>query len=363
MPETATIPWSWYDDPFILRLERERLLRPSWQYVGHVGMLEPPTTHFPAMAGDVPVVVTRGPDGAYGALANICAHRGSVVCSAPGTTDRLRCPYHAWTYRLDGALDRAPRSDREEHFDLADHALRRLDVDTWGPFLFVDAGAAGVPLEEALGEVPQRIAESIDVDRLVFRHRAEASYRANWKICVENFLECYHCRVAHPSFSQVVDTSPDDYLLMPGIGGSSQYGPVRDNWSGRFDPTGPIGRGQFHLIHPNTAVNVFPGQVNLSIGPVVPTGPATTERFLDYFFAEDTDEDWIVSLVELDDAVGAEDLALVESVQRGVSAAPDRRGRLFLDSEVLIAHFQQYVRDALESAAPVGTDGGAGVRP
>jgi phenylpropionate dioxygenase-like ring-hydroxylating dioxygenase large terminal subunit len=359
MPQSVTFPWSWYDDADILRLEREHLFRPSWQYVGHVGMLEPPTTHFPAEAGGVPVVVTRGPDDELSALANICAHRGSVVCSAPGTSDRLRCAYHAWTYGLDGSLVRAPRSDREATFEASEHRLRRMAVETWGPFIFVNATGGEPSLEAALGDVPERIAESIVVDRLVFRHRAEASYRANWKICVENFLECYHCRVAHPSFSQVVDTSPDDYVLEAGTAGSSQYGPVRDTWSGRFDPVGPIERGQFHLVHPNTAINVFPGQVNLSIGPVLPTGPDTTVRFLDYFFAEGTDEGWIQTLLELDHAVGAEDLALVESVQRGVSAAPGRRGHLFLDSEVLIAHFQEYVRGALPAEA--ATDRGPGV--
>lgn len=320
----------------------------SWQYVGHVGMLEPPVTHFPAVAGGKPVIVTRAGDGDLHAFLNVCAHRGSVVCEAAGNRDRLQCPYHAWTYGLDGALLNAPRSDREEGFDREAHFLEPLSVDTWGPFIFVAGSPDVAPLTEALGSIPEQVGEVLDVGGLAFNRRVSNTYRANWKLCVENFLECYHCRVAHPSFVQVVETGPDDYLLMPTTEGSSQYGPVRQTWSGGFDPIGPIARSQFHLFHPNTAINIFPGHSNLSIGPISPTGTGTTDRFLDYFFGPDVDEAWIDSLLVLDDAVGREDLILVESVQRGMEAAGHRSGTLFLDSETLIAHFRDYVRSAVE---------------
>ena len=114
-----------------------------------------------------------------------------------------------------------------------------------------------------------------------------------------------------------------------------------------FDPRGPITRGQFHLLFPNTAINIMPGHPNISIGPITPTAPGTTHRFLDYFFGEDVSPEWIDDMLAFDARVGAEDLVLVQSVQRGMEAAPGRHGTLFIDSEKLIVHFNDYVRTAI----------------
>jgi phenylpropionate dioxygenase-like ring-hydroxylating dioxygenase large terminal subunit len=107
-------------------------------------------------------------------------------------------------------------------------------------------------------------------------------------------------------------------------------------------------RGQFHLLYPNTGINVFPGPPNLSIGPIAPHGPHRTERYLDYFFAPDVDEAWLRDFFAFDDQVGREDTVLVESVQRGMASGVLAHGRLLLNSEPLLAAFQAWVRDALE---------------
>ncbi len=343
MTDTRTLPWSWYTDPEILRSEHRTVFAGAWHYVGHLGDLPDPGTYFPAIAGNLPVVVTRDAAGDLRALANVCRHRGAVVCEAPGARDQLRCPYHAWTYSLDGALQNAPRAEREEGFTYEAHALRPLPLGRWGPFLFVAAGEPETPFEEWVGDVRDRVAELLEVADLRFLQRTTGDYRANWKVCVENFLECYHCRLAHPGFSKVIATDPDDYRLVTSAHGSSQYGPVRRGWTGPFDPTGPIGRGQFHFLHPNTTVNIMPGQPNISIGPVIPTAPGTTHRYLDYFVGPGVDDAWIADMLAFDDQVGAEDLALVESVQRGMAAGAHNHGTLFLDSERLIAHFRDYL--------------------
>ena len=109
------------------------------------------------------------------------------------------------------------------------------------------------------------------------------------KLAAENFLECYHCAVAHPGFSALVDVSPDAYELTLGDAFSSQFGPVRENGSG-LDTEGEVARSQFHFLWPNTMVNIFPGRTNLSIGPVLPAGPERTERFLDYFFGPEVEQ-------------------------------------------------------------------------
>jgi choline monooxygenase len=189
-------------------------------------------------------------------------------------------------------------------------------------------------------------AAGVDVDRLEFHDRSESTVEANWKIVSENFLECYHCSLAHPGFSAVVDVSPDAYELELGNSFSSQFGPVRENGTG-LDTTGEVIRSQFHFLWPNTMINIFPGRANLSIGPVLPAGPERTERFLDYFFGPGVDRGWIDELLAFDGQVGAEDKVLVENVQRGVASDLIERGRLLPESERLIVDFQQRVRTAL----------------
>ena len=108
-------------------------------------------------------------------------------------------------------------------------------------------------------------------------------------------------------------------------------------------------RGQFHLLYPNTGINVFPGPPNLSIGPIVPAGPARTERYLDYFFAPDVDEGWLRDFFEFDDQVGREDTVLVESVHRGMASGMLEHGRLLLHSEPLLHAFQRWVEARLDA--------------
>lgn len=284
----------------------------------------------------MPLVVLRDREGALRAFVNVCRHRGAEVVSGEGRCTTLQCHYHAWTYGLDGALRAAPRADGS--LDRSALGLRPARVDTWGPFIFVNADADAAPLAETLGELPELVrAGGIDVDALVFHSHAPYSLEANWKIAVENYLECYHCPVAHPGFSDLVDVSPEAYRLERHETFASHHVRTRDGQ----------GEGQFHMIWPSTKINVFPGPPNVSIGPLTPAGPGRTDGFLDYFFLADADPAAMAELIELDDQVGAEDRVLVESVQRGVASRAFERGHLMLPSEELIADFQSWVAAGL----------------
>jgi len=343
-----TLPWAWYADPDVLRREGARVFARSWQYVGHSGQVAEDGSFFASVAGQIPVVVTRARDGDLRAFVNVCRHRGHVVASGSGQRETLQCPYHAWTYGLDGTLRAAPRSDREPGFELGELSLQAIPVDRWGPFVFVNPDAGAAPLAEALGDVPARLAEIIDVDALEFRFRTEFELEANWKIACENFLECYHCAVAHPGFTAAVDVSPDAYRLEAHGLVSSQVGPLRRNGNDdSFLAGGDVPRSQFHFLWPNFGINVFPGRPNLSCGPILPLGPEKTARFLDYFFAPDADQAWIDELMAFDNQIGREDTALVEGVQRGVRSGVLPEGRLLSESEQLVAHFQRLCAEAL----------------
>jgi phenylpropionate dioxygenase-like ring-hydroxylating dioxygenase large terminal subunit len=347
--ETRSLPWAWYVDESVLRDEQERIFGRVWQYAGRADQIGEPGTYFTARAGLVPIVVTRDREGVLNAFVNVCRHRGFEVAKGEGRRSTLQCGYHAWTYGLDGRLRTAPRADREPGFDLEGISLVPVQVDTWGPFVFVNPDLHAPPLEETLGELPELVASAgLDVDDLRFHHRGESELAANWKIVCENFLECYHCAVAHPGFSAMVDVAPDAYRLEASGKVSTQLGPLRENGRPSYDPAGEVERGQFHFVWPSLAINIFPGRPNLSIGPINPVTPSRTARFLDYFFAADADDAWIEELLAFDAQVGAEDQALVEGVQRGVSSGAIEHGRLMAEAEQLIVGFQRRVAAALD---------------
>jgi phenylpropionate dioxygenase-like ring-hydroxylating dioxygenase large terminal subunit len=336
MPET--LPYSWYTDADVFARERERLFEHSWVYAGHVGELPEPGSYFTTRVGDVPLVVVGDRDGHLRAFVNVCRHRGSEVMTGSGTCTTLQCPYHAWTYGLDGALRAAPRAEADPDFDHEPLGLLPAQVDTWGPFIFVNPDGSSSPLAETLGTLPEIVARGgVDVDALEFHSRGSYSLKTNWKVAVENYLECYHCAVAHPGFTQLIDVAPDSYRLERHPTFASHYAPLREG----------SGEGQFHLIWPCTKVNIWPGHPNLSVGRLVPAETGLTEGFLDYFFAPGVEPDWMESLFELDSQVGAEDRELVESVQRGIRSGALEHGRLMLPSEELIADFQRWVAAGL----------------
>jgi phenylpropionate dioxygenase-like ring-hydroxylating dioxygenase large terminal subunit len=343
LDEGWTLPASWYSDEAVLGLEREQIFASAWQYAGPAEHVAEPESFMASIAGHVPVVVTRDKDGELRGFVNVCRHRGHVVAHGCGSRATLQCPYHAWTYGLDGSLRRAPRSDREAGFDPAGLTLFSVSVDTWGPFVFVNPDAEAPPLAQALGALPEAVAQSgLDLDCLRFHSHVPWEQPVNWKVALENYLECYHCPVAHPGFSKLIDVDPDAYRLSVEGDVSSQFGPLREEAR-----AGDMRQSQYHFLWPNTTVNIAPGPQNVSIERWVPLGPRTTVEATDYFFGEGVPAERIEETIEFDTQVATEDVSLVESVQRGLDSRTVVQGRLMPQSEQLVAAFQRRVHDAL----------------
>jgi phenylpropionate dioxygenase-like ring-hydroxylating dioxygenase large terminal subunit len=345
----ATIPWSWYSDPSILALEMERIFRCSWQYAGHLGELQGPGSYFASATGPVPIVVTLDRDGTLRAFLNVCRHRGAIVAVGAAKRGTVQCPYHAWTYDLDGRLRAAPRGDADPALDAGCLGLLPVAVDTWGPFVFANPDPGAGPLATALGDLAEVVAEhGLDVGKLSFHRRVHYEIHANWKIALENFLECYHCAVNHPSLVEVLD---ERRLELQAVGlRTSQFAPAHPRslcGEGPIDAHGELSGAQNHLWFPTLKFNVLPGHPNLSIGPLWPTAVDSCAAYLDYWFGDAADQQWIDELFELDAQVGAEDKALVEAAQRGSSTGMIERGWVLGGSENLIGYFQDYVRDRL----------------
>jgi phenylpropionate dioxygenase-like ring-hydroxylating dioxygenase large terminal subunit len=360
LAEGWTLPAAWYSDDRVFALERERIFARTWQYAGWTAQVAEPGSFFSSVAGHIPVAVVRGRDGELRGFVNVCRHRGHAVVEGEGCRETLQCPYHAWTYDLDGTLRRAPRSEREPGFDGSSLSLLPISVDTWGPFVFVNPDPAAGPLGDWLGDVPDLVGRSgVDLERVRFHSHHEWPQEVNWKVALENYLECYHCPVAHPGFSRVVDVDPDSYRLLLGAESASQLGPVRESARQAaldgdravpYDPRGEVRQSQYHFLFPNTTINISPGPQNLSIERWVPVGPHETVEVTDYFFDPNESDERIAELLEWDTQVAQEDVSLVLSVQRGLDSGRVPQGRLMGESEKLVADFQRRVHDALQLA-------------
>ncbi len=353
LDQGVTLPFSWFADPAVFRLEQERIFGTSWQYAGVADWVAEPGQYFTCRAGLVPVVVVRDHDGSLNGFVNICRHRATEVAQGRGRRETLQCPYHAWTYGLDGCLRAAPRSDREPGFDRSQLGLLPVSVDTWGPLVFVNRDLDAPPLAHFLGGLPQIVeAAGVHFGELRYRDRVEWELNANWKAVVENYLECYHCPTAHPGFSKLIDVDPDAYRLTSDEWFSSQVAPIRRDVAAgggmaAYRPNGAVSEAHFHWLWPTFTINVLPGPANLAAFSFFPIDADRTLTITDTFFGEEATEEQIAELTEFGTQVGTEDQALVESIQRAARSGGLDHGRLMLSSEHLIQHFQRLVERSL----------------
>ena len=210
----SALPREHYVSPDAWQTERERVLVRAWTCAGRLhelGLTEPGRLAVVDVLGES-VLVTVDRSGTLHGHYNVCRHRGSQVvpvdpdepAPAPCAAGALRCPYHSWTYDLDGSLLRAPHTEDVDDFDRADFGLHGVGVGTWGGFLWVNLTAdAPRSLADELGPVPERLVR-YPLGSLVVGRTLEYDVAANWKVLAENFNECYHCGPVHPELVQLV---------------------------------------------------------------------------------------------------------------------------------------------------------------
>jgi choline monooxygenase len=346
-----TLPDSWYTDPPIYALEQSTIFRANWQYAGTTAGLDNSGDYVVVDAGPVPVLIVRDNDGQLRGFANVCVHRGSIIVhDRAGNRKSFQCGYHAWTYGLDGRLLAAPGSKNEPDFNPADINLIPVRMETWGPFLFVNPDQNRPDLHSVLGELPDLVsATGIDLSAVRARVRHTFEIRANWKIVVDNYLECYHCPTAHPAFCDVVDVR--DYTVREYDLFSTQTAPARKH-AGETAPEGIVTSGFYAYLWPNFTINIYPGPGNVSVNLFRPVAVDRTLAIFDYCFCDDVSDKDIDDFAAFVDQVQSEDTALCESVQIGLSAGVIGQGRLMFSQERAIRHFQHLVHKELSGSAP-----------
>lgn len=347
----------WYTDPSITEREIAHIFRKNWNYVGPLSQLAALGDYITGYVGGVPVVVIRNERGLSG-FVNVCRHRRHEVMKGRGNAKTMQCGSHAWTYDLAGSLKRVPRSAAEPSLRLGDFPLLPIRVEALGPFVFAHLDSEGPSLRSCFGPVLDIIAGSgIALDTLEPYSREEWQSQANWKTMLENYLECYHCAVAHPGFNAAIDVRPDAYTLTAHGMFSSQTGQVRATaLQGKskiklYDVGGAVGQSQYHFLWPNVTININPGFPNLSVDVWTPDGPKATTGFSEQYFGPGVSEDFARSLIAFNKQVAKEDDILTDSVQRGLLGGIPDRGRFLTNSEHLVVHFQKMVVKAVAAAA------------
>ncbi|HEY5656317.1 MAG TPA: aromatic ring-hydroxylating dioxygenase subunit alpha [Myxococcota bacterium] len=358
---TALVPTlggSYYRDPEVLARELERIFARHWLLAGREASIPEPGDYRTLQVGPESVLVVRGRDRALRAFYNVCRHRGSRLCANErGHLDGgIRCPYHAWTYGLDGALRGAPKLREGEHFHKREFSLYPVMLETWGGFVFVRLEPAGDPLRTQLGALPKR-ARRHPLAELRSGASAAHDVEANWKILVENFMECYHCPGVHPELCDLVPlyatgqvdasgSEPPDY----------RDGAVTSTLSGTtgrplFEALRQRPHQQYHaeLVLPNLLLYLFPDYVCArSLWPLGPTRTRITSEWLfepATMARADFDPGDAVEFMNL---LGGQDWRVCEEVQRGVTSRAHRHGVL-LPQESEVADVTRWYLERFEA--------------
>ena len=286
------------------------------------------------------IIVTADAAGSLHAFANVCRHRGSqVVPVEPGRPPEpcdaksLRCPYHSWTYALDGRLLHAPHTE-DVDLDTSAFGLERLRAEAWGGFLWLTEDLEAPSVVDALSPVPDRV-RRYPLDTLVVGKRLNYSVAANWKVLAENYNECYHCGPVHPELSRLVpafagggaDLAWDDGIPHREgawtftLSGTTDRAPFPD-----LDDAERV-RHKGELVYPNVLLSLSAEHVAAFV--LRPTAVDRTEVTCDLLFASDE-----VAKPGFDpsdagdlwDLVNRQDWAICESVQRGMSSRAYTQG-------------------------------------
>ena len=333
------LPARFYTDPGILEIEKEALFFRTWQYACHAGAIPEPGDFATVSIFDQDLFLVRGSDGDVRAFYNVCPHRGHRLVEGQGRARRIVCPYHAWTYNLDGSLFRVRGPQGACGSEASVVRLSEVRVDRILDFLFVNLDPDAPPLGEQVPGIGRAMLRAVpDLQNFLLRNDAEyfgGVYDCNWKVALDNALECYHCEVAHKSFS--------DIMNMPGIayefrgGYSYQHIPTAgkaQNLAYALDLDSDMLDGHFWYVFPNTYFSIFPGTPNFSVSRFEPQGPERMRRRFDTFTPPDVDLDREAARSRWGfEVVNEEDRALCENVQRGMRQRGYDRGWYLVDPE------------------------------
>ena len=355
-----TMPARYYTDPRVYEREKEAIFARTWHYIGHESHVRDPGDYLTLEIADESVFVMRGDDGRLRGFYNVCRHRAHRLLDGAGNAATIVCPYHAWSYRCDGSLRHARFADRMEDFNPEEFRLPEVRVESLGGLLFVNLD----PRAPSVAEVAAGMADDLraHVPRLgelrpigSFAFDAGGAWKANWKVVVDNYVECYHCAKAHPALADLMVMG--SYRHEVHAHWARQLSPrVRSDSSAyRVEEGDDVQVAAYWYLWPTTSIWLVPGAANLFVLAMMP-GDHETTVFSGHRYATDDAPD-PARTVYLNETLGPEDQGLCESVQRGLRSRSYDQGRLMVDparsgtAEHGVHQFHRLVTQALDDGS------------
>ena len=333
LDHARTIPAPWYTHEGIAQLERERIFGRTWQLVARTEQLQSPGQFVTAELAGEPLLVVRGGDNQLRAFFNVCRHHAAAVATQEhGEASIFRCPYHGWSYGLDGSLKGAPEFEGVCGFDRAQNGLVPVKAEPWEQFVLVNLDPNAEPLAHFLGRLAPRLAP-LDIGSLHFFERRTYALNCNWKVFVDNYLDGgYHVPHLHKGLNSVLDykqyaiETEDRYCLQssPMVSGSEDA---------NVSATRTGDRAWYFWQYPNFMINIYSGYMDTNL--VLPDGVDRCKVIFDFYFtdASDAAAERNRQSIAVGERVNDEDVGICEAVQRGLHSRAYNAGRLSIRRE------------------------------
>ncbi len=334
LPDAYTIPAPWYTDARIAQLELQNVFSRTWQAVGRTAQVEQPGQYVTARVAAEPIVAVRGSDGKLRAFYNVCRHHAMTVMNEPcGHAQHMRCPYHGWTYNLEGELRGMTEFEGVCNFDRAQNGLVPVRVETWENFIFVNLDPQAAPLRDFLGALVGRVTP-LNFRNLKFVERRSYIQQCNWKVYVDNFLDGgYHVPHMHKGLNSVLDYT--NYTIENVDRCCVQSSPVAVDKSSEASAaaTRKGDRAYYFWQYPNFMLNWYEGYLDTNL--VIPLGVDRCEVIFDFYFGDTSEAQmpYIRESMGVSERVQQEDIVICDGVQRGLSSRAYQAGRLSVRRE------------------------------
>jgi choline monooxygenase len=335
LERASTIPAPWYTDSRVLELELRTVFRKSWLYAGRLDQVRAPGDYVASeLPGGEPIVIVRGQDERLRGFFNVCRHHAAAVATeSHGSAHQFRCPYHGWTYALDGALKGTPDFTGVCDFDRSANGLVPVECDAAAAWVFVTPESGGLSLPQFLGADLVGRLDALALDRLHWMARRSYTLDCNWKVFVDNYLDGgYHVPHLHKGLDSVLDYS--EYTIENGERFCLQSSPMVSQ--GADERTRAVRQGErasYYWVYPNFMINCYGRTMDTNL--VIPRGVDRTEVIFDFYFADVSTPARAVNLesIAVSEQIQHEDVGICESVQRGLKSRAYGAGRLSVRRE------------------------------
>ena len=338
----STIPATWYTDERVFHLEKETVFGQSWQFAARLDQLRESGNYVTTEIAGEPIVIVRGNDGEVRGFFNVCRHHAAAVMTeTAGRANQMRCPYHGWTYSLEGELKGTPDFTGVCDFDRLANGMVPVEIGTWQNWFFVKIDRGRYPqlngaqsdLNDFLGNDLIAQFRELDISKLSWFEQRRYILNCNWKVFVDNYLDGgYHVPHLHKGLDSVLDYS--NYTIENGEHFCLQSSPIAS--TRKNDEVSAVRTGKralYYWLYPNFMINCYEGMMDTNL--VRPLAIDRTEVVFDFYFADisETMRERNLASINVGEMIQQEDVDICESVQRGLQSRAYEAGRLSVRRE------------------------------